>query len=199
MYCQAMVNSRGVTATGGLRADSKRTLASILSAANEVLSRSENAALEEVAVAAGVARTTVHRYFATREDLMAALSVWVAKRLVDAVDAARTDTAPPLVALHQMTVNVLEVKIAWAFALNGRLYDSEAERMHSEVRAACQRLFERLKQSGEVEKEAEIDWVQRVYFALIRETVQRSDGTDPDQLATRIVATLLRGVGRADL
>jgi AcrR family transcriptional regulator len=192
-----MVNNRDVVTGSGLRADSQRTLAAILSAANEVLSRSEGAALEEIALAAGVARTTVHRYFATRDDLLRALSVWVAKQLIDSVVAARPETAPPLIALHQMTVNVLEVKIAWAFALDSHSRSSEAERMHSDVRQTCQQLFERLRASGSIEKDADIDWVQRVYFALIRETVQGANGDDADQLATRIVTTLLRGASAA--
>jgi AcrR family transcriptional regulator len=194
-----MTTSSGRTTSTVRRADSQRTLAAILAAANEVLSRNESAAMEDVALAAGVARTTVHRYFATREDLLAALSIWVAGRLVDSVNSARTDAAPPLVALHQMTVNVLEVKIAWAFALNGRFRDSEAERMHAEVRHSCQRLFDRLKKDGVIESEADIEWVQRVYFALIRETVQNADGMDPDRLAARIVTTLLQGAAQVEI
>ena len=52
-----------------------RTRQAILAAAVTVFARDPSAALGEVAAAAGVGRTTLHRYFAERSDLLAALAV----------------------------------------------------------------------------------------------------------------------------
>ncbi|MBQ1052796.1 TetR family transcriptional regulator, partial [Micromonospora sp. C51] len=48
-----------------------RTRQAILQAAIEVLSRNPAASLGEIATAAQVGRTTLHRYFAERSDLLA--------------------------------------------------------------------------------------------------------------------------------
>ncbi|MGH8920783.1 MAG: TetR family transcriptional regulator, partial [Actinomycetes bacterium] len=52
------------------RADAERTVQAILEAAERVLSADPTASVEQIAAAAGVARTTVHRRFATREALI---------------------------------------------------------------------------------------------------------------------------------
>ncbi|MEO3825961.1 hypothetical protein [Actinomadura sp. B10D3] len=56
---------------------------------------------------AGVARTTVHRRFATREALIDALTRWAAERFAAAVAAARADTA-----LTSLVVDTLSRGIA---------------------------------------------------------------------------------------
>lgn len=66
-----------------------RTRQAIIDAAVEVLARNPAASLGDVAVAAGVGRTTLHRYFAERADLNTALREEAERRLVRAHDRAR--------------------------------------------------------------------------------------------------------------
>ena len=181
-----------------LRTDAERTMTAILEAAERTFSRDPAATMEQVAEAAGVARTTVHRRFATREALIDALGLWATQRLAAAVDAARPDAAPPLVALYQATANVLRVKASWAFAASRASPASpEVARLHAGVRDTCERLFRRAQQAGVLRADADLAWAQRVYYALLHEAAAAGDETDADAMATLVLDTLLRGVGTA--
>ncbi|GGO04696.1 hypothetical protein GCM10010116_09350 [Microbispora rosea subsp. aerata] len=175
----------------------------ILEAAERLFAVNPAATMEQVAQAAGVARTTVHRRFATREALVEELTGWAARRFAEAVESAHPDSAPPLVALYQVTVNVLRVKTDWWFAMNRTAGDShrEAARVHAEVREGCDRLLRRAREAGVLRADADLDWTRRVYYALIHEAATEaaaggaSGGGDAEALATRVVDTLLRGFG----
>lgn len=171
----------------------------ILEAAERVFAANPAATMEQVAQAAGVARTTVHRRFATREALVEELTCWAARQFAEAVESARADTAPPLVALYQVTANVLRVKSSWWFAMNRTADDThpEAARVHAEVLQGCDRLFRRAREAGVLRPDADLDWTRRVYYALIHEAAAEaaSRGGDAEALATRVVDTLLRGAG----
>ena len=62
-----------MTATDPLRADALRNRERILDAAQRMLERSPSATLVDIAAAAGVSRSTLHRRFANRDELLAAL------------------------------------------------------------------------------------------------------------------------------
>ncbi|MFI1258224.1 TetR/AcrR family transcriptional regulator [Streptomyces netropsis] len=182
-----------------LRADAERTVRAILEAAERVLSSDPTATMEQIAAAAGVARTTVHRRFVTREALVDALAAWATQRFHEAVEAARPRTSPPLVALHQVTVNVLQVKIGWGFAMSRTApTDPEVARAHADVLDQCDHLFRRAREAGLLPPDADLEWARRVYYALIHEAAEEGRGAEEeavDALAARVVDTLLHGVG----
>ncbi|MGF1663597.1 MAG: TetR/AcrR family transcriptional regulator [Kineosporiaceae bacterium] len=70
------------------------TPAAILEAAARILPTNSGTTLAEVAAAAGLGRTTVHRYFPTREDLLAALAVDALDRIEAALADCRLDDGP---------------------------------------------------------------------------------------------------------
>ena len=191
-------NANQVDGGRPLRVDAERTVRAILVAAEKTLRQNPAATMEQIAEAAGVARTTVHRRFTSREALIGALTGWATEQFHTAVVAAHPDTTPPLVALYQVTANVLRVKIGWAFAMDlAASADPEVARVHADVLARCDRLFARAQAAGVFRADADLRWARRCYYALIHEASQdRSEGeADTDALATLVVDTLLRGVG----
>ncbi|MFH8253516.1 TetR/AcrR family transcriptional regulator [Streptomyces roseolus] len=180
-----------------LRADAERSVRAILEAAERVLAEDPGASMEQIAAAAGVARTTIHRRFAHRQALIEALATSAARQLAQAVDDGRPDTAPPLVAMHRITANVLQVKGAWTFALG--LSDdpgSEAFALQQDIGRRCVAVLRRAQDDGLIDEAADLDWVRRVYYALIGESLHgNTEGADPDALAARVIDTLLHGAG----
>lgn len=179
-----------------LRADAERTVRVILEAAEQVLSADPSASLEEIAEQAGVARTTVHRRFATREALIEALATNAVQQIEQAVAAARPQTAPPLVALHQATANILGVKLAWRFAVTQIAPRTPAARIQERVFAVGDLVFQRLQQDGWIRADIDLTWARRVHHSLLDAAISPAETeTDPDLLAARIVGTLLHGLG----
>lgn len=169
----------------------------ILTAAEQVLSDNPAASIEQIAAAADVARTTVHRHFATRDALIDALTAWADEQFRKAVDDARPETAPPLVALYEATANVLRAKSRWPFAMNRALStESAATTCHAEVMERCDNLFRRAQQAGLLRPDADLLWARRAYQALVEEVHRGGDAAgDVDVAATAVVDLLLHGIG----
>jgi len=179
-----------------LRADAERSVRAILEAAERVLSADPAASMEQIAEEAGVARTTVHRRFATRDVLIETLAASAVRQIEEAIAAARPRTAPPLVAMHQATANILGVKLAWRFAVTQIWPGSPAARIQERVTVAGDEIFQRLQQAGHIRADADLRWARRAHRGLLDAAISPEETeTDPDLLAARIVDTLLHGLG----
>ncbi|MDG4795861.1 TetR/AcrR family transcriptional regulator [Micromonospora sp. WMMD1082] len=86
-----------------------RTRQAILQAAIEVLSRNPAASLSEIAAAAHVGRTTLHRYFAERSDLLAGVVAEGVARLNRATARARLDEGSGAEALHRLCAEYFDL------------------------------------------------------------------------------------------
>jgi AcrR family transcriptional regulator len=84
-----------------------RTRRALLDAATLVLGKEAGASLAEVASVAGVGRTTLHRYFATRQDLVRALVVDALDRVAEAITDAEPENGPVLDALQRVADAVI--------------------------------------------------------------------------------------------
>jgi len=188
-----------------LRADAERSVRAILEAAERVLAEDAGASMEQIAEAAGLTRITVHRRFANRHALLEALSVSAMQQLLEAIEEARPNSAPALVALYRVTANVLRVKSAWRFTLSHKTLHSEvAAALWAEIDEYTVELLARAQREGLLAPDADMNWLRQVYYALLTEALNRpgtdedSAAQDPDALAALVIDTLLHGGGPHD-
>ena len=166
----------------------------ILDAADRVLARDPVATLQQIADEAGVARTTVHRRFASREALLDALVQDMLEQMEAVIDDSRPETAPPLVALHEMSAGYIRLKSRW------RLGTVREDDVHQDVieriKAKNTAMFRRLADAGLIAPDTDLEWAIRAYFALLHEAVERRavTGDDPDALAALVTSTLVGGL-----
>ncbi|WP_069767788.1 TetR/AcrR family transcriptional regulator [Streptomyces sp. LUP30] len=185
-----------------LRADAERSVRAILEAAEQVFAQDAGASMEQVAEAAGLTRITVHRRFANRQALLEALAVSAKQQLIDAIEEARPQAAPALVALHRVTANVLRVKNTWRFTLShAAAHTPAAAALWGEIDTHTVELMNRAQREGLIAPDADLAWTRQVYYALLGEAVngpgteQDPAAQDPDALATLVIDTLLHGAG----
>ncbi|MGW2240210.1 TetR/AcrR family transcriptional regulator [Streptomyces sp. NPDC001759] len=185
-----------------LRADAERSVRAILEAAEQVFAQDAGASMEQVAEAAGLTRITVHRRFANRQALLEALAVSAKQQLIDAIEEARPDAAPALVALHRVTANVLRVKNTWRFTLShATAHTPTAAALWDEIDTHTVDLMNRAQREGLLAPDADLAWTRQVYYALLSEAINKPGAEqdpaaqDPDALATLVIDTLLHGAG----
>ncbi|MFJ6728448.1 MULTISPECIES: TetR/AcrR family transcriptional regulator [unclassified Streptomyces] len=185
-----------------LRADAERSVRAILEAAERVLGRDPSASMEQIAEAAGLTRITVHRRFANRQALLDALAVSAARQLLDAIEEARPDIGPALVAFYRVTGSVLRVKSTWRFAITHATRRSDAATaLWVEIDARSLAMLKRAQGEGLLAADADLDWARQVYYALVGQALDRAEADgdeadrDPDVLSTLVIDTLLHGAG----
>jgi AcrR family transcriptional regulator len=144
-----------------------RTRQAIVDAAIDVLGRNPAAPLSEIAAAAEVGRTTLHRYFAERSDLMAAVSAEALARLSRATVQARMAEGTGAAAIRRLCQEY--------FDLGGllSLIFSEPELIagqwegSGECDPAFVEMVERGHRDGSIDPELPAGWVQSLIWSQL--------------------------------
>ncbi|GIG96891.1 TetR family transcriptional regulator [Plantactinospora mayteni] len=145
-----------------------RTRRAILDAAITVLSQHSTASLGDVADAAGVGRTTLHRYFPERADLLTALSTDVLARIDSAAERAQPDRGPAPDALERMCQEFFELgDILMCVFSQPELVNTTAWEECSEADKALIRLVERGHAEGTLDPALDPIWVQQVLWSTL--------------------------------
>lgn len=95
-----------------------RTRKAILDAATGVLATNPAASLSDIATAAGVGRSTLHRYFSERSELIRAVALYVHEMCNAAIDKAEPACGPPLAALRRVVESQLDLGPIVPFVYN---------------------------------------------------------------------------------
>jgi AcrR family transcriptional regulator len=136
-----------------------RTRQAIIDAAVEVLARNPAASLGDVAAAANVGRTTLHRYFAERADLMTALREEAELRLIQAHLRARVTDDTGAAAIRRLCQEYFDLGDILSLMFTEQL----AADTRSPETARCDGEFEAMisrgHHDGSVDRELPSSWV----------------------------------------
>lgn len=171
-----------------------RTRTAILDAAATILAeRGEAVGLADVAQAAGIARSTLYRYFPTRDALLAALAENGAREVGIRLRELDNDSIPVPEALARLTRALLAVGAKYAALVILRPKPDTAQ--EAELTDRMARFFQRGIDDGTLRKGLDPDALARIYGDLINGAVARLVGTSPDIEGTSalIVSLLLDG------
>nr|WP_234806511.1 TetR/AcrR family transcriptional regulator [Mycolicibacter nonchromogenicus] len=180
------MNEQGPELTGA----QARTRAAILEATASVLARDRTATLPEIAAAAQVGRSTLHRYFADRERLIYAATLDSIRVIGDILAAAATAEGPAIDAMRRVITALAPEgdRIVFLFADPAVLRDIAAEDRPNS--APILDLITRGQREGVFDPDISAEWIRIALFGLlVKACSEAARGTVPRH---SIVPTLTR-------
>jgi AcrR family transcriptional regulator len=173
---------------------------SLLDVAAQVLVADPAASLADVAEAAGIGRTTLHKHYATREDLLHA----VGDRAIDLWEHAiggMTGKEDPDGGLRAMTTAMIPIGPQLAFLWRTPTFDhvKEIEVRWGAVEDATRAILSHAQACGVIATGMPDWWLLATYFALVyvaAESVQ-SGRLAPLDAPGFVLNTFLHGIGAA--
>lgn len=173
-----------------------RTRAAILDATASVLARDRTATLPEIAAAAGVGRSTLHRYFADRDLLIHQTTLDSIRAIGEATASAATDVGPALEAMRRLITTLVPHgdRIVFLFADPVVLRDIPAEQQpdHGPISS----LIDRGRREGVFDAELSVEWIRIALFGLlVRGCREAAHGVVPrHSVVTSLIRIFERGV-----
>lgn len=172
----------------------ERTRRAILDAAMAVLADQPTAALSDIAAAAGVGRSTVHRYYPERSDLLRALALHVHALSNDAIELADPADGPADAALRRVVESQLDLGPIVLFIYSEPTILADAE-LAAYLDTGDEAIVEVLNRASIERPEYPPGWARRVFWALLLAGYEaaKQDGTPRHQIVDAIMTSLTAG------
>ena len=169
----------------------------IINAAFAVFSKNPSAALSEVATLAGVGRATLHRHFASREDLVRQLARIANDEMERAVEAACANVASYSEAVRKSLQALIPLGDRFGFLeLEPLEDDPDLKVAYDRQRRETEEMVEAAKREGLFDKAIPTSWIVQAYDHLLFagwESVKAGETTS-DQAADLAWLTLTNGL-----
>lgn len=179
----------------GVRA---RTRFAILEAARQMLPENPSASIIEIAEAAGVGRSTIHRYFRDRTELIEELARHVYRLSDEAIARARPESGPPTQALRRIIEEQFDLGPALDFIYNERMFITKPQ-LFADLQSGEQKVASILKDASREDLALPFEWRERVFWTLLRLGAEvSSNGQARHEIIDAIMATLTTGFIRQD-
>lgn len=164
----------------------ERTRRAILDAAVATFAKSPNASLTEVAEKARVGRTTLHRYFPERTDLITAVGRLTEQAVADATKRARLDEGTGLDAVLRLCQEYFELSdvLTVLFFTTG-VYDEATSCMSDDDAIA---VVERGREDGSLDTALDAAWILNMMWALLYAAVDHVNRGSAGRMHTQTQA-----------
>ncbi len=176
-----------------------KSTSKLLDAAAVILAQDPSATLGEISERAGVGRATLHRHFATRRDLIRALTLDALQRIEVATAEIGTVSEDPQGALRRLTEAIVPLGDRFRFLSSGPLDhdDAEVRVIYDRQTSALTALAEAMKAEALIAPDIPTAWATATIDALIYAAWQ---AVEDGEIARRdapahVFRTLTRGLG----
>lgn len=163
-----------------------------------VLAENGTASLADIASAAEVGRSTLHRYFPERSELLKALALHVHGLSNAAIARAEPDCGPPLEALRRVVESQLDLGpiVPFVYAEPSLQADKELAAILDTGDEAIVEVLDRVATDGTAGPPC---WPRLVFWALLNAGYEAvAKGTPRVQVVDAIMASLVHGTINSD-
>lgn len=177
---------------GGARS---RTRRAILDAAMTLLADDPTTSLGDIAAAAEVGRSTLHRYFPERSDLLRALALHVHALSNAAIERAEPDCGPPVEALRRVVECQLDLGPIVRFVYGGEPTIMADPELAAELDTGDELIVEVLDRASCQGSAGPPGWPRLVFWALLNAGYEalKLNSAPRVQIVDAIMASLVDG------
>ena len=147
--------------------DVSKTETAIVEAGFSVLSRKPGASMSDVADAAGVGRATLHRYFASRADLVEALARLAVQELNDAVEDATAGATSYWDALRLTMKAVIPLAHRHMFLMQEDIITPDVQAAFAQSDRELRDLIDAAKAEGMLRQDLPTEWIAQAFDHLV--------------------------------
>lgn len=177
-----------------------RTERAILEAAISVLARDRAATLPQIAKAAQVGRTTLHRYFPDREGLLIAAAERALEAMGEAMVEARAELGPPQEAMRRVVAALCSTSDQILFLWGDKCMLTEvipkaAPHLLTDEDPVME-LIQRGQAEGAFDPEVSAAWIQQVLWGVCYTAFEQVEGglLGRHEVVPTVIRTLERGI-----
>jgi len=166
------------------------------------LGKTPDASLTKVAIAAGIGRATLHRYFPTRDHLLRALAAQAARELENAADRAAKGVWSHTTAMKRILEALVPLGERHMFLMNGVTENfPDVQHQLDRQKAEFRVVIEHAQKEGLCPLSCPVEWVEMSFDLMIYGAWQlvREGHATPKQAAKLAWTTFTSGLKKAKL
>jgi len=168
----------------------------IIDQAAAILAEGRGHTMNEIAELTGIGRTTLYRYFRTRDELLAAVRAQATADAWTAVRESRPDEDDAETALRRVIAGLVGVGDRYRVVFSEGMSHKELKQENLDRKAAMVALIERGQQEGVFAPTLTPDWILSSMGALIFMSIRKINDGDlaRNHAADTVANTLLHGI-----
>lgn len=166
-----------------------RTRQAIVEAAIQVLIRDRSAPLSEVAKRAEVSRSTLHRYFPERADLIAAVDAYAQEQIEQIAERCSLDDQSIVDTMVRLALEYFE---RWDAVMWGYSETWEPSEQEDDIDVELGRLISQGQKDGVIDASIPGDWFQHAMYAVVYSAWEYERSGRPHAEAAMMVMVSMR-------